>query len=102
MGMLRKVGQANGGGPGQGWHLIVLHHTDCGMTDLAAYPELLADYFGIGTDQLASKAVSDPYESVRVDVDVLRRTEPLASAFAVSGLVYDVATGRVETVVAAE
>jgi carbonic anhydrase len=37
--MLGKVGQANGGGsPGVGWNLIVLHHTDCGMTDLASFP----------------------------------------------------------------
>jgi carbonic anhydrase len=36
--MLGAVGRANGGGPGQGWNLIVLHHTDCGMTDLAAFP----------------------------------------------------------------
>jgi carbonic anhydrase len=98
MGMLSKVGQANGGGPGLGWHLVVLHHTDCGMTDLAAFPELLAPYFGIGIDELDSKAVSDPYTSVKIDVDVLRHTEPLASAFQVSGLVYDVDTGLVEIV----
>lgn len=98
--MLGKVGQANGGGaPGVGWNLIVLHHTDCGMTDLAAYPDLLAEYFEVTTDGLESKAVSDPYASVKVDTGVLHAA-PLPSSFAVSGLVYDVATGRVQTVVA--
>lgn len=98
-GMLGRVGKANGGGPGAGWNLIVLHHTDCGMTDLAAFPDLLAEYFEIPEEQLAGKAVSDPYASVKVDVDVLHAATMLPSAFQVSGLVYDVATGLVEIVV---
>ncbi|MHA3701966.1 carbonic anhydrase [Jatrophihabitans sp. YIM 134969] len=97
--MLGKVGQANDGGPGSGWHLVVLHHTDCGMTDLAAFPQLLAEYFEIPPDQLDGKSVSDPHGSVRVDVDVLHAAPMLSPAFAVSGLVYDVGTGRVEVVV---
>jgi carbonic anhydrase len=99
--MLGKVGQANGGGaPGVGWNLVVLHHTDCGMTDLAAYPELIAEYFEISTDELDDKAVSNPHESVKVDTAVLHRASALPSSFVVSGLVYDVDTGKVETVAA--
>lgn len=98
--MLGKVGQANGGGaPGVGWNLIVLHHTDCGMTDLAAYPGLLADYFDISQGDLGSKSVSDPHGSVAVDTAVLHQA-PLPASFAVSGLVYDVGTGKIEIVVA--
>ncbi len=42
--MLRRVGAANSDGIPRGdWNLVILHHTDCGMTDLAAYPDLLAD-----------------------------------------------------------
>jgi carbonic anhydrase len=97
--MLGAVGRANGGGPGQGWNLIVLHHTDCGMTDLAAFPALLAEYFEIPADQLDSKAVSDSTMSVAVDVAVLKDTPFLPAGFLVTGLVYDVATGLVDTVV---
>ena len=100
MAMLGRVGQANGSGPGLGWNLVVLHHTDCGMTDLAAFPDLLTEYFEITPDQLAAKAVSDPMASVKVDVAVLKQTPFLPGAFLVSGLVYDVDTGLVETVVA--
>lgn len=97
--MLGKVGQANdGGAPGVGWNLVVLHHTDCGMTDLASFPELLAEYFEIPLADLEGKAVSDPYASVAVDTAVLHAA-PLPSSFAVSGLVYDVTTGHVEVVV---
>jgi carbonic anhydrase len=97
--MLGRVGKANGGGPGEGWNLVVLHHTDCGMTDLAAFPDLLAEYFEISPDALSEKAVSDPYESVRVDVAVLRAAPMLSPDFLVSGLVYDVETGGLDIAV---
>jgi carbonic anhydrase len=100
MGMLGRVGAANGGVPGQGWNLVVLHHTDCGMTDLAAFPDLLAQYFAIPADQLEAKAVSDPIASVAVDVAVLRGNPHLPGGFLVSGLLYDVDTGLIKTVVA--
>jgi carbonic anhydrase len=99
MGMLGKVGAANAGThrPGD-WNLVILHHTDCGMTDLAAFPDLLAEYFEIPAAALDAKSVSDPVGSVRVDVDVI--TQNLhASAYLVTGMVYDVDTGLVEVVV---
>ncbi len=100
MAMLGKVGQANSDGrPAGDWNLVILHHTDCGMTDLASFPELLADYFEIPTHELDAKAVGDPVASVRVDVGIIER-EIRASGFLVSGFVYNVATGLVETVVA--
>ena len=72
MAMLGKVGQANAETrrPGE-WNLVLLHHTDCGMTDLAAFPDLLADYFEIAADELDAKSISDPKGSVRADVDVI-------------------------------
>jgi carbonic anhydrase len=99
MTMLAKVGEANGGGHHAGdWNLVLLHHTDCGMTDLARHTELLAEYFEIPSDRLGEKAVSDPYVSVQVDVDVILR-HLRGARFLVSGLVYDVSTGLVEVVV---
>jgi carbonic anhydrase len=99
MAMLSKVGQANADTrvPGT-WNLVILHHTDCGMTDLAAFPELLAEYFETTVDGLEAKAVSDPIGSVRADVDVIMQTLH-APDFLVSGLVYDVDTGRVDVAV---
>jgi carbonic anhydrase len=68
------------------------------MTDLAPYPDLLADYFGISQDELPGKSVVDPNASVRVDVEVILNTLH-GSDFLVSGLVYDVDTGVVNVVV---
>ncbi len=92
--MLAKVSQANSDGrpPGDA-HLVVLHHTGCGMRDLAVFPEVLAEYFEIPVSDLDTKAVTDPAASLRVDVDVLKRRLP-AGVF-----VYDVATGLIKTVV---
>lgn len=87
MAMLRIVAKANGGEIGQGWNLIGLHHTDCGITCLAHSPELLAKHF------------ADPHKAVAVDVAALKANPLLPGGFLVSGLVYDVATGRIELVV---
>jgi carbonic anhydrase len=77
--------------------MVILHHTDCGITDLAAYPEMLAEYFGIPAAELESKAVMDPRASVAIDVDIIKQALP--PGLPVSGLVYDVHTGLIETVV---
>ncbi|CAN5597687.1 carbonic anhydrase [soil metagenome] len=99
MAMLGKVGQANADThvPGT-WNLVILHHTDCGMTDLVPYPDLLAEYFEIPTSDLAAKSVADPDGSVRVDVETILDTIH-GSDFLVSGLVYDVMTARLDVVV---
>ena len=99
MAMLAKVGQANASThrPGD-WNLVILHHTDCGMTDLAPFPDLLAGYFEIPQEDLGAKSVSDPVGSVKVDVELILQTLH-GSGFLVSGLVYDVGSGLIETVV---
>ena len=48
---------------------------------------------------LGSKAVQDPYASVRIDVDIARHRLP--PDLLISGLVYDVDTGLIEVVVPA-
>ncbi len=100
MAMLRTIVQVEGGNPGSGFNLIVLHHTDCGITRLEGQSDMLAGYFGIGKEQLEAKAVADPRASVAVDVAALKANPNLPGEWVVSGLVYDVTTGLVETVVA--
>ena len=95
--MLRKVTQAAGSDLGPGWNLVVLHHTNCGITLLEDQPEMLADYFEVDENLLAEQAVGDPRAAVAHDIAVLRADPRLAGAH-VSGLVYDVITGRVDAV----
>ena len=41
MATLRMIAQAEGAAPGPGWNLIVLQHTDCGITRLADNADIL-------------------------------------------------------------
>ena len=101
MGLLGRIGQVAGEAPGGGgeFHLIVLHHTDCGITRLTGDPEKLAQFFQIPQEQVDAKAVPDPRAAVTVDVAFLRSIPALPGDWLVSGLVYDVATGLVEVVI---
>jgi len=100
LGLLGRIGQVAGEIPGGGgeFHLIVLHHTDCGMRRLAGDPALLTHYFQIEERELKTKSVSDPRSAVAVDVDALKAIPALPAQWLISGLVYDVATGLVEVV----
>ena len=101
LGLLGRIGEVAGEIPGGGgeFHLIILHHTDCGMTRLAGEPAMLAQYFQISETDLKTKAVTDPRAAVAIDVALLRAIPALPGAWLISGLVCDVATGRVEIVV---
>jgi carbonic anhydrase len=101
LGMLGRVGQVMGKVPGGGgeFHLIVLHHTDCGITRLAGDPAMLAHYFQIEEEKVGAKTVTDPHAAVAGDVALLRTIPALPGKWIVSGLVYHVATGLVEIVV---
>lgn len=100
MAVLRAVAQAAGKDVGAGWNLIVLHHTDCGITGCFHHaPELLAKYLGVAVTDLDPLAITDPYQAVAIDVAALKANPQLPGGFTVTGLVYDVTTGRVEIVV---
>jgi carbonic anhydrase len=103
LGLLGRIGAVAKQAPGGGgeFHLIVLQHTDCGITRLAGDTDKLAHYFQIGEGEVAGKAVMDPRAAVALDVAALRGISALPGEWMVSGLVYDVATGLVEIVVPA-
>ena len=98
--LLRVVSRAGGQEVGTGWNLIVLHHTDCGIIGCYHHaPDMLAKHMGVSRSGLEAVAVTDPYEAVAVDVAALKANPNLPGGFMVSGLVYDVAKGTIDTVV---
>jgi len=101
LGLLGRVGEVAREIPGGGgeFHIIVLQHTDCGITRLAGDPAMLTHYFQIQEGELKKKAVADPRAAVAVDVASLRAIPALPGEWLVSGLVYDVTTGLVEIAV---
>ena len=98
LGRISQVAEVIPGGGGE-FHLIVLHHTDCGITRLPGDPDMLAHYFEIDKDELKAKAVTDPRAAVAVDVAALKANPALPGGWLVSGLVYNVATGLIDVVV---
>src|ERR1700735_3837392 len=90
LGLLGRIGEVAGEIPGGGgeFHLIVLQHTDCGITHLAGDPAMLTHYFQVAEGKLKGKAVTDPRAAVAVDVAALRAIPALPGGWLVSGLVY--------------
>jgi carbonic anhydrase len=97
--MLRQLCKGAGGDLAEGWNLVLLHHTDCGIQRLHSPPDLVAEYLGVARERLSSQALDDPHASLRLDVQLLRDAVDFSQHVLVSGLSYDVATGEVELVV---
>ena len=80
---------------------LVIHHTDCGMrkiTNEQMHAELLHDLHADVSD-VDFMPISDPDETVRADVDAIRTSPMVRNDIQVHGFVYDVATGRLRSVV---
>jgi carbonic anhydrase len=83
------------------FEVAVIHHTQCGTGFLgdAAFRRQAADATGLREDDLAASVVMDPYETVRDDVRRLLEAPEISDKVSISGHVYDLATGRLATVV---
>lgn len=86
--VLAHVGFAR---PGVIPELVVMHHTDCGLSHMGPeYRGLLASYLGVDRGDLEARQVGDPVASVRFDVALLA-SSGLPRTYRVSGISYDVA-----------
>jgi len=80
--------------------VVVIHHTDCGMLSFTndAMHELLAERFGDRADSIDFLPFTDLAQSVRDDVATIRNSPLIPNNISVSGLIYDVHTGKLEAV----
>jgi len=87
LGLLGRIGEVAGEIPGGGgdFHIIVLQHTDCGITRLAGATDMLTRYFQVQEGELGKKAVTDPRAAVAFDVASLRAIPALPATWLVSG-----------------
>ena len=85
------------------FEVAVIHHTQCGAGALAddAFRRRYAERIGVEESTLRERAVLDPAVTVARDVGRLRSAPAISERVTVSGHVYDVVTGLVETVVPA-
>jgi carbonic anhydrase len=98
MAMLAAVRATEAGGP-EGLEVILMQHTECGVGRLLRdHADALASYFGVPPEKVPEKFPDDPYKGIRVDIEELAGNSLIPAPLSVSGLVYDVATGRAELV----
>ena len=83
------------------FEVAVIHHTQCGTGALAdeAFRRRYAQRINVEQGDLIEHAVLDPAQTVTRDVERLCSATSISSRVTVSGHVYDVVTGRVETIV---
>ena len=86
------------------FEVAVIHHTQCGSGALAdgTFRRRYAGRIGAPESPLREHAVLDPTATVTRDVELLRSARAISQRVNVSGHVYDVVTGLVETVLPAE
>jgi carbonic anhydrase len=85
------------------FEVAVIHHTQCGSGALAddSFRRTYAERIGADESTLREHAILDPGATVKLDVERLRSADAISPRVTVSGHVYDVATGLVQTVIAA-
>jgi carbonic anhydrase len=96
------TGEVFGGqdAPATLFEVAVVHHTQCGTGLLAdsGFRRRAAEATGQSEAALEASAVADPHVTVKTDVERLLASSLLSPKVSVSGHVYDIATGRVTTV----
>ena len=85
------------------FEVAVIHHTQCGAGALAddAFRRRYAERIGFDESILREHAVLDPIATVTHDVELLRSADVVSPRIAVSGHVYDVVGGLVQTILPA-
>ena len=83
------------------FEVAVIHHTECGARMLAddSFRAAYAARIGVDEGVVRALAVTDPFQTVKTDLDLLRAASAISSRVSFSASVYDVRTGRVTTVV---
>jgi carbonic anhydrase len=86
------------------FEVAIVHHNQCGTGALVddGFRRRYAERIGEDEVALRDRTVLEPDATVRHDVDLLHAAPEVPDRVRVSGHVYDVTTGLVETIVAAE
>lgn len=84
------------------FEVAVIHHTQCGTAALAnqEFRQSFGQRTGYDEDLLAQMAVLDPEQTVRTDVQAILTAPEVSARTTVSGHVYDLDSGLVQTIVA--
>lgn len=86
------------------FEIAVIHHTQCGAGAFAdaTFRQAYAKRIGVAEEMLRDRAIVDPAATVQTDLARLRDSESLSKRITLSGYVYDVVSGRLQTLTANE
>jgi carbonic anhydrase len=86
------------------FEVAVIHHTQCGTGALAddSFRRGYAERIGVDESTLRERAILDPTATVTSAVERLRAADVISPRIHVSGHVYDVVTGLVQTIIPAD
>lgn len=78
--------------------LVIVQHTDCGLSRLGAesLAPLMSEYLGVDVATVPESRLEDPSVAVGVDIRRLQDDPFVPGNLVVSGVVYDVVSGRAE------
>ncbi len=78
------------------FELVIMQHTDCGITRLANpnFAGLAASYLEVEPEQLENEHLTDPFQAVVTDIKKLRSNPMIPDTLSISGVVFDVETGN--------
>jgi carbonic anhydrase len=85
------------------FEVALIHHTQCGAAALAddTFRSRYAERTGSDESELRDRAILDPTATVTSDVERVRSASAVSPRIEVSGHVYDVETGLLETIIPA-
>jgi carbonic anhydrase len=88
---------------GELFEVAIVHHTQCGAGFLADddFRQRYAERIGVEETTLRELAVVDPVVTVAMDVDRLLSATAISARLRVSGHVYNVTSGLVQTIIPA-
>jgi len=81
------------------FEVAIMHHTRCGLQILADpdFRKAFGAQVGCDDKHLEDQAVVDPFESVRADIELLGASPLMPEELTVTGHVYDVDTGLLQS-----
>ena len=102
LGVLWELSRERDGDRFSGFELAIFQHTDCAMERLSdpALRRVLGRRLAAGQGQLEELGIADHGDSIRADIERLRRSPRVPKALVVSGFLYDVADGVVRQLAA--
>jgi len=86
------------------FEVAVIHHTQCGAAALAddAFRRRYAERIEVPEETLRDHAIQDPVATVERDIELLLATSAVSRRVGLSGHVYDVVSGRLQTIINSE